>query len=169
MPRRLIDLSVALDADIASDPPGYTPEIEYVGHTQSAADVVKFFPGLTEDQLPGREGWAIERLHVMTHNGTHVDAPWHYATTQDGGMPALKIDEVPLDWFLRPGVKLDFRHLEDGHVVSAAELEAELARIGHDLRPLDIVLGETPAPAPPMAGRTMSPRVAAWAARRPCG
>lgn len=147
MPRRLIDLSVALDADIASDPPGYTPEIEYVDHARSAADVVRFFPGLRPDQLPDGEGWAIERLHVMTHNGTHVDAPYHYASTQDHGKPALKIDEVPLDWFLKPGVKLDFRHLEDGHVVSAAEVEAELARIGHTLQPLDIVLVNTRAGA----------------------
>jgi kynurenine formamidase len=42
-------------------------------------------------------------------------------------------------------VKLDFRHLPDGHVVSAAEVQAELARIGWDLQPLDIVLVNTRA------------------------
>jgi kynurenine formamidase len=42
-------------------------------------------------------------------------------------------------------VKLDFRHLPDGHVVSAAEVEAELARIGHTLQPFDIVLVNTRA------------------------
>ena len=147
MPRRLIDLSVTLDAGFASDPPGYEPEITYVDHTTSAPDVAAFFPGLRPDQLPEGEGWAVERLTVMTHNGTHVDAPYHYATTQDGGKPALKIDEVPLEWFLAPGVKLDFRQLEDGHVVTAAEVAAELARIGHDLQPLDIVLVNTSAGA----------------------
>jgi hypothetical protein len=45
-----------------------------------------------------------------------VDAPWHYASTTDGGKRAMTIDEMPLDWFLRPGVKLDFRHMESGHV-----------------------------------------------------
>jgi kynurenine formamidase len=55
----------------------------------------------------------------------------------------MTIDEAPLDWFLRPGVKLDFRSLPDGHVVTAAEVEAELARIGHALKPLDIVLVNT--------------------------
>jgi kynurenine formamidase len=63
----------------------------------------------------------------------------------DGGARAITIDEVPLDWCFGPGVKLDFRHLPDGHVVTAAELEAELARIGHVLRPLDIVLCNTRA------------------------
>ena len=42
-------------------------------------------------------------------------------------------------------MKLDFRHLPDGHVVTAAEVEAELARIGHQLQPLDIVVVNTRA------------------------
>lgn len=45
------------------------------------------------------------------------------------------------------GVKLDFRHLPDGHVVTAEEVEAELARIEHTLQPLDIVLINTRAGA----------------------
>jgi kynurenine formamidase len=44
-------------------------------------------------------------------------------------------------------VKLDFRSLPDGHVVSAAEVEAELDRIGHKLAPLDIVVVNTAAGA----------------------
>ena len=145
MPRRLIDLSVALEADIASDPPVMLPQIEYQSHDQTAEQVMAFFPGLTRDQLPGGEGWAVERLTVATHNGTHLDAPYHHHSTMNRGEPALTIDEVPLDWCWSRGVKLDFRHLPDGHVVSAAEVEAELARIGHDLRPLDIVVANTAA------------------------
>ena len=52
---------------------------------------------------------------------------------------------MPLEWFFNPGVKLDFRHKEDGYVVTAADIEAELARIGHDLKPLDIVVVNTAA------------------------
>ena len=63
----------------------------------------------------------------------------------DGGKRAITIDEVPLEWCFQAGVKLDFRELADGHVVSAAEVEAELDRIGHDLRPLDIVVVNTRA------------------------
>jgi kynurenine formamidase len=63
----------------------------------------------------------------------------------DGGKPAMTIDQVPLEWCIGPGVKLDFRALPDGHVVTAAEVEAELARIGHDLKPGDIVLVNTRA------------------------
>jgi kynurenine formamidase len=147
MPRRIIDLSLSLENDVAADPPGYGPVIEYKTHKQTAADVVAFFPGVTVDQLPDGEGWAVEWVRLSTHNGTHLDAPWHYASTMDHGQRAITIDEVPLDWCMAPGVRLDFRHLPDGHVVSAAELEAELDRIGHRLRPLDIVVANTSAGA----------------------
>jgi kynurenine formamidase len=147
MPRRFIDLSVPLEAGIASDPPPMLPKIEYLSHKDTAAQICSFFPGLREDQLPGGEGWAVEMLQIATHNGTHLDAPYHYHSTMNDGKRAITIDEVPLEWCLNPGVKLDFRHLPDGHVVSAAEVEAELARIGHSLRPLDIVVANTSAAA----------------------
>ena len=59
--------------------------------------------------------------------------------------PAWTIDEVPLEWCFQPGVKLDFRHFGDGYVVTAADVEAELKRIGHTLRPLEIVVVNTRA------------------------
>lgn len=145
MGRRYIDLSVALEADIPSDPDMMLPKIEYFSGKDTAQQVVSFFPGLTEEDLPGGEGWAIEKLTIYTHNGTHLDAPYHHHSTMSGGERALTIDEVPLEWCFNPGVKLDFRHLPDGHVVTPAEVDAELARIGHTIQPLDIVLVNTSA------------------------
>lgn len=145
MPRRFIDLSVALEAGIASDPPFMLPEIEYHAHADTAPQMASFFEGLTTDDLPGGDGWAMERMTVWTHNGTHLDAPYHHHSTMDGGKPAATIEDVPLEWCFNPGVKLDFRDKPDGYVVTAAEVEAELARIGHDLQPLDIVLVNTAA------------------------
>lgn len=147
MPRRIVDLSVALEAGIASDPPGHTPEITYIDHRQSAADMLRFFPGLTASDLPGGEGWAIERLNLSTHTGTHLDAPYHFHSTMGGGQRAWTIDEVPLEWCFGRGVKLDFRHLPDGHVVRAEEVTAELARVDVALQPFDIVLVNTAAGA----------------------
>ena len=57
--RRFVDLSVSLQAGIASDPPGHLPEIDYYDHRQTAAEVVSFFPGATIGDLPDGEGWAI--------------------------------------------------------------------------------------------------------------
>ncbi len=52
---------------------------------------------------------------------------------------------IPLDWFYRPGVKLDMRHLPDGYVAQPADIDAALERIGYDLEPFDIVLMNTSA------------------------
>ena len=147
MPRRFIDLSVALEADIPSDPEIMLPQIEYLSHAQTAGQMTGFFDGLDAADLPGGEGWAVERLNIATHNGTHLDAPYHHHSTMNNGERAITIDEVPLEWCFAPGVKLDFRHVDDGTIVTPGDVEAELKRIGHDLRPLDIVVVNTSAGA----------------------
>ena len=147
--RRIIDISVALKSGIKSDPPGMEPQIEYIDHHMSAPRMAEYM-GVAVSDLPNGEYAAVERVNISTHNGTHLDAPYHYFSRQDealipGGRPSLRIDEVPLEWCFQPGVKLDFRHLPDGHIVQPEEVEAELARIGHTLAPLNIVLVNTRA------------------------
>ncbi|OYW49464.1 MAG: cyclase [Azorhizobium sp. 32-67-21] len=142
---KFIDISIPLENDVAADPPFQRVRIDYQAHAETAGVLAGAFPGMTPDRLPDGMGWAVETAHISTHNGTHVDAPWHYHPTMDGGARAVTIDEIPLDWCFRPGVKLDFRHLPDGHVVTPAEIDAELARIGHRLSPFEIVVANTAA------------------------
>lgn len=142
---KIIDLSVAIENDVPADPPGLGPNITYSDHAEGAAEMLRFFPGLATEDLPGAEGWAVEQLTLTAHNGTHLDAPWHFASTMNGGERAWTIDQVPLDWCVRPGVKLDLRHLADGYVATAADVEAAVTATGHRLKPFDIVLVNTTA------------------------
>ena len=149
MSRRFVDLSIYLENDVVSDPPAFAPKIEYFDHAGTFEQMAPFFPGLKRDDLPDGEGWAVEWVRLCTHNGTHLDAPYHFHSTMDKALgerkPAIAIDEVPLEWCFQPGVKLDFRGFDDGYVVTAADVEAELARIGHVLAPLEIVVVNTRA------------------------
>ena len=123
MARRFIDISAPLQNDVPADPPGLGPKIEYIDHQQSLPQILPFFPGLRREDLPDGQGWAVERVQLTTHNGTHLDAPWHYHPTMNEGERAWTIDEVPLEWCFQPGVKLDFRHFPDGYVATAADVD----------------------------------------------
>jgi kynurenine formamidase len=140
--RRIVDLSAPIENSPEDLLDLLKTEIEFEGHAEGAATIEQLFnvpPRLLKDG----EGWANDTIRRLgTHNSTHVDAPWHYNSTIRGE-PAQKIDELPLEWFLAPGVVLDMTAKEDGDSVTAAEVEAELERIGHDLEPLDIVLVRT--------------------------
>ena len=145
MARRLIDISVQIENDILGDPPFMRPAITYNTHKETAGLVASLFPGLRAEDLPDGEGWATENVVLSTHNGTHLDAPYHFHSTMDGGRRSITIDEVPLEWCFQPGVKLDFRGFADGYVVTPADVQAELERIGHRLQPLEIVVVNTAA------------------------
>ncbi len=147
MARKLIDLSMYLENDVPSDPPGLGPKINYSTHkdafSEKAMDIL--MPGFNLGDLPDGEFAAVESITLTTHNGTHLDAPYHFHSTMNRGERSITIDEVDLNWCFQPGVKLDFRHFADGYVVTEKDIEAELARIGHELKPLEIVVVNTSA------------------------
>ena len=58
--KRIIDLSIAIESGIPSDPPMMIPKIDYLDHSQGAEQMKAFFPGVRTDQLPGGLGWAVE-------------------------------------------------------------------------------------------------------------
>ncbi len=142
---KIIDLSIPIENNLFSDPAVMLPKVSYSDHHSNVAQMTHFFPGLSKEDLPDGEAWATEHVELSTHNGTHLDAPYHYASTMDGGKDALTIDEIPLEWCFRPGVKLDFTHLEDGYVANVEDVRAELKRIDYEIRPLDIVIVQTKA------------------------
>jgi kynurenine formamidase len=74
----------------------------------------------------------MQQLHVLTHHGTHVDAPFHFVP--DGAT----IDELELDTLGGVGVVLDVPRAE-----LAAIGPADLARARPSIRAGDIVLVRT--------------------------
>ena len=145
MKRKFIDLSVSLQEGIKSDPDFMLPKINYHHHNETAEEMISFFPGLKKDDLPGGEGWAMETITVSTHNGTHMDAPYHYHSTMDNGKRAITIDEVPLEWCFNKGIKLDLRSYDDGYVLTKSDIKYELNKINYSINPLDIVFINTSA------------------------
>jgi kynurenine formamidase len=143
-PLRIIDLSVPLSHQAPSEP--MPAEIHYVTHKGEGREQMERLLGVRPEDLvySGGLGWAIEEVRAITHTGTHVDAPFHYAPTSEG-QPARTIDQVPLEWCFAPGVVLDMRHKAAGELIDVDDLTAALRAIEYRLRPLDIVLVHTGA------------------------
>ncbi|MEU9016655.1 cyclase family protein [Actinomadura sp. NPDC048394] len=142
---RVIDLSSSVDAS------GWEPN-EVVHEVMSAVEGAEHMAtrmrenwGIDFDPsvLPGGELLTLDTITLTTHTGTHVDAPSHYGTPAGGGT-ARHIDEMPLDWFLRPGMMLDLTDAPVGQI-GADRLRREFDRIGRTPEPMDIVLLNTGA------------------------
>ncbi len=143
---RLVDLSVPLEHQAPHEP--LPPQIHYITHAEEGLrQLCRFLKVRPEDLVySGGEGWAVERVEAITHTGTHLDAPWHYGRTSQG-RPARTVDQVPLSWCFAPGVLLDVRHKPPGSFITVEDLQTCLERIGHELRPGEIVLLQTGADA----------------------
>ncbi|WP_082908485.1 cyclase family protein [Dietzia timorensis] len=109
-------------------------EIETLGHEQAPSVF-----GLTNEDFPDGIGISNESVTLTTHTGTHMDAPLHYGPTSNGE-PAKSIDQVPLEWCVGPGVRLDLRHIPPGEAITTQALREALEHISHVIAENDIVL-----------------------------
>lgn len=144
---KIIDLSIPIQHGLPSDPEMQIPRIDYRNHRDTAEQMASFFGNATVEDLPDGNGWAIEFLQISTHSGTHLDAPYHYYPTMNGGEAAWTIDQVPLEWCIGNGVKVDFRDKPDGYKIQIKDLEDYFTEVGYQLMPGDIVLINTGADA----------------------
>ena len=139
---KIIDLSIPLEDGVPSDPEGQIPHILYYNHKDTAAEMASRFEGCTAADL-NNIGWAVEGVYLCTHSGTHMDAPYHYYPTMNNGERAWTIDEVPLDWFIGRGIKMDFTDKPDGYKLMAKDLEEYFTRVNVWPGQGDIVLLQT--------------------------
>jgi cyclase len=77
---------------------------------------------LSEHDLPEGMFLSNEFYRMSVHQGTHIDAPFHYGPLCEG-KPAKKVLDMPLDWFMGPGVVLDVR-ASDGTVTGETVTKA---------------------------------------------
>lgn len=145
MKRRYVDLSLAIEDGLPSDPQMMIPKIDYSNHKLGAKQMQQFFPGVETSQLPHGLGWAMEFVSLTTHSGTHLDAPFHYHPTMDNGVAAFTIDEVPMEWCFNDAIMLDFSNKPDGSRITADDVDRELQQIEYEIKPFDIVLIHTGA------------------------
>ena len=143
---RIIDLSSAVDATAEWEPNPIVHEVlspaEGAAHmTQRMRDNwgIDFDPSV----LPNGELLSLDTLTLTTHTGTHVDAPSHYGSITSYG-PPKHIDQMPLDWFVQPGVVLDLTDEPVGQV-DAARLRVAFDHAGHTPEAGEIVLLNTGA------------------------
>ncbi|MEU6172882.1 cyclase family protein [Streptantibioticus parmotrematis] len=141
----VIDLSSPVDASGWEPDPIVHEIMTPAEGARHMAEEMKTHFGLDFDpaDLPGGELLSLDTLTLTSHTGTHVDAPSHYGSQGDYGTPR-HIDQMPLDWFWRPGVVLDVRDVGIG-VIDRARVEKALADIGYQPEPLDIVILHTGA------------------------
>ena len=138
---KVIDRSVTL---ITNPPGSFIPSaITYHTHEEGAKVRGKMF-NLPEDFFPENKFAAEEEVNLSTHAGTHLDAPYHWGPMCEG-KPAKTIDQIPLEWCYSDAVVLNFTHKKAGELITAKDVQKELARIKYKIKPLDIVLIRTDA------------------------
>ncbi|MFB4159266.1 cyclase family protein [Geomicrobium sp. JSM 1781026] len=138
MTKKMIDLSVPMDNRLKEP---FPPKIKYDSHANGAKQAAGLL-GLKASDFPNNEAWATETVTLTTHTGTHIDAPWHYASTA-AGKPARTIDQLPIEWFYGDGVLFDFSDKHPGYEIQTQDLTDQLEEMNYELKPLDIVLIRT--------------------------
>ncbi|NUR07056.1 MAG: cyclase family protein [Nocardioidaceae bacterium] len=103
--QRVVDLSVPVDAGTVVYPGDPVPRFE------------------VHSTIHG-EGFNLLEVHLGSQSGTHVDAPYHFE--EDG----LRIDEVPVERFVGPGVVVDATDLPARGEITLAHVEPVADRIG---------------------------------------
>jgi kynurenine formamidase len=132
---RCIDLSVPIE----EGPSEMTePRIVRENHEAGSLIMQNIFQCAPED-LPNGFGWANDHVTIMTHTGTHLDAPYHFSPTSEG-KPARTIDQVPLEWCFADGFVLDMRQKADGARIEVSDVQEALKKMRYQIKPFDIAL-----------------------------
>jgi kynurenine formamidase len=73
---------------------------------------------------------------MCDHSSTHVDAINH-VVPEPG---ARSIDQLPFEWFMAPGVWLDFSYKQPNEYITREDVDSALAKTGVTIQPQSVVL-----------------------------
>ena len=104
------------------------PALEVVDLTHAVRPDMPVFPGTQPPRLEdsytiGRDGFAEKTLHLVSHTGTHIDAPGHILP----GAPRL--DAFAAGSFLGPGVVLDAAAVR-GRSIEVSDIDDIVRQLG---------------------------------------
>jgi len=116
---RVIDLSQPIAADIPVPPAFAPPELRIIA-SQAQGSVSN-----------------VEQLTLILHEGTHVDAPYHFFSD----LPT--VDELPPDCLIGPAVVVDLTSRRGDVAIEAYDIQQWEAAAGKAIRPGDTVLLHT--------------------------
>ena len=131
---KIYDLSVSLRPEHMENS---ELKLNAISHEEAARIFAKR-NGVKVSDLPHGAFFSTEQIELRSHLGSHLDAPYHFYPTCEG-RPALRLEEVPLDWCLGDGVILDFRHKKPSEPITEYDVAAELEKIQYTPKKGDIV------------------------------
>lgn len=152
----IIDLSLPID-EMAFEV--HKVEIERVDHKAGVEKFNRVIMGKTwlgrlryalglrilkKEDLPDEEFLSLEVVHSPVHIGTHLDYSFHYGSSCEN-RPSKTADEIPLEWCISDGVRLDLSYKKPNETIDAADIDAALKKANYALKPKDIVLLRTGA------------------------
>lgn len=134
----VIDLSVPIEHKAKSEPKPAI--IHYSSHKEGTKMAEP--AGVSVEDFPEGIGLASEEITLITHCGTHLDAPYHFGPLVEG-KPAKTIDQIPLEWCIGNGVILNLSHKKDTAPITEEDIRHAIGKINYNIQPWDIVLIRT--------------------------
>jgi len=115
---------------------------QVVDLSQEVGPDTQMFPGYPQPaftQWTTREvhGFISEALFMISHTGTHIDAPWHYRPE------GKRVHELPVDRFIARGHILELPGLPAKNRITPAMLRSALSRLSSPVGNGDAVLLRT--------------------------
>ncbi len=116
--------------------------VKIVDLTQEIHSKMQLFPVFPKPvfvQWTRREtyGFETEAMFLVTHTGTHVDAPFHFHSK------GMKVNEIPLEKLIGKAVVLDFIHKKAKSLINSGEIRRAESLPGKKITSGDIVLIRT--------------------------